>query len=104
MAPIIKISKEEAQRRLSDVSGDRVFWCCDGSTIRSMRELEKALKKMRDETFSTHSNDEKKDFSNWVNDVIGDDKLARDLAKAKDKQQAAKCVSARIEFLSSKLA
>lgn len=103
MAQIIKISREEAERRLSNVTEGHIFWCCDGSTLRSMRDLEEAFNSMKDETFAYHSNDYKSDFSNWVNDVIGDDKLARDLIKARDKVRAAKCVSDRIAFLSTKL-
>ena len=103
MAKIVKIAKEEAKRRLSDVSDEHVFWCCDGSIYRSMRGLEEAFHSMSDETYAFHANESKNDFSNWVNDVIRDDKLARDLLKARDKARAARCVSERINFLSAKL-
>jgi hypothetical protein len=103
MAQIIRISKEEAERRLSNVPEGHMFWCCDGSTLRSMRDLEEAFYSMKDEIFAYHSNEYKNDFSNWVNDIIGDDKLARDLLKAHDKVRAAKFVSDRIAFLSAKL-
>jgi len=103
MAKIIKITREEAERRLSNVPEEHVFWCCDGSIYRNMRGLEEAFYSMSDETFACHANESKHDFSNWVNDVIKDDKLARDLLKAYDKSRAAKCVSDRIAFLSAKL-
>lgn len=103
MAKIVKISAEEAKRRLSDVPDENVFWCCDGSIYRNMRALEEALYRMSDEIFAFHANESKNDFSSWVNDVIKDDKLARDLIKARDKVRAAKCVSDRIAFLSAKL-
>lgn len=103
MAQIIKISREEAERRLSNVPEGHMFWCCDGSILRNMRDLEEAFYSMKDETFAYHSSEYKSDFSNWVNDIIGDDKLARDLIKARDKVRAAKCVSDRIAFLSAKL-
>jgi hypothetical protein len=59
---------------------------------------------MPDEAFAFHSNAEKSDFSNWVRDVIGDEKLARDLIKSPNQMQAAKCVTTRIAFLDTKLA
>jgi len=37
---------------------------------------------MNEETFGYHSNETKSDFSNWVKDVIGDEKLAADLKRA----------------------
>jgi hypothetical protein len=56
------------------------------------------------ETFTYHSNEEKKDFGNWVRDVIGDQKLARDLDRSSHPMQAAKRVAERVSFLSGRLA
>ncbi len=101
---IVKITKQDAEKRLARVPDDYVFWTHDGSVFHDMQELADGLNKMSDETFAYHSNAEKKDFSNWVNDILGDDKLARDLAKAKDRTQAGKFVTERMNFLISKLA
>jgi hypothetical protein len=103
MAKIVKITKQEAERRLGDVPDDKRFWCRDGKDIRNLRELRKALIDMSDDTFYYHSGEERKDFSNWVRDVIGDDKLARDLSKAKSHMQACQVVTERISFLESKI-
>jgi hypothetical protein len=103
MAKIVKISKEEAERRLRDVPDDERFWCHDGKDIKNLRELRKALIDMSDETFYYHSGEERKDFSNWVRDVVGDDKLARDLSKARSRMQASQAVAERISFLESKI-
>jgi|GEM_PF-5718541 len=40
---------------------------------------------------------------NWVRDVIGDDKLARDLARARSREQAGRAVVQRLSLLRSKL-
>jgi hypothetical protein len=104
MATIVRILKEEAERRLSDVPEEHAFRCHDGSTLRSMRELGAAFNSMTDENYAYHSNAERQDFSSWVNDIIGDDKLARDLAKSPDRIKAAKKVAERLSFLSAKLA
>ena len=100
---VARILKADAEMLLGRVPDDRVFWCCDGGIVVSMRQLGEALNIMADETFTYHSNDERKDFACWVKDVIGDEKLARDLTKAPNRNQAAKRVMERIDFLSAKL-
>ena len=103
MAKIVKISKEEANRRLGDVPDGVRFWCHDGKLIRNLAELEKALNDMSDETFHYHSGEGRSDFSNWIRDVVGDNRLAKDLSKAKSRIQASKAVAQRISFLESKI-
>ena len=103
MARIIKISKEEANRRLGDVPDGKLFWCHDGKLIKNLGELEKALNDMSDETFHYHASEGRNDFSNWVRDVVGDNKLANDLSRAKSRIQASKAVAQRISFLESKI-
>ena len=102
MPKIIRISKEEAYRRLGDVADDKRFWCQDSKVIKNLKELEGALNNMSDETFHHHSGEDRNDFSNWVRDVLGDDKLARDLSKAKSRIQASRAIAQRISFLRSK--
>lgn len=98
-----KILKEHAERRLADVPDQYTFWCHDGRIIRNIRELKDALELMGDETYAYHANNEKNDFSKWVKDIIGDEKLARDLSKASDKRQASQYVKARETFLLGKI-
>jgi len=43
MAKIVKISKEEANRRLGNMPDEKHFWCHDGKLIKNLGELEKAL-------------------------------------------------------------
>jgi hypothetical protein len=103
MARIVKISREEAKRRLADVPDDNRFWCHDGKTIKSLSELGEALNDMSDETFHHHSGGERNDFSKWVREVVGDGTLANDLSKAKSQIQGSQAVAKRISFLESKL-
>jgi hypothetical protein len=98
-----RILRQDAERLLGDVPGEYAFKCCDGGVFRNMRELGIALNNMTDETFAYHSNESKSDFSNWVADLVKDEKLARDLRKSVDRVQAAKSVEKRIAFLQSKL-
>lgn len=97
-------AKEETQKFLADVPEEYVFWCCDGQIIRNMKQLAEALLGMTDETFGYHSNIYKRDFSCWVRDVIGDEKLATVLEEASNRTMAAGYVATRIASLSKKLA
>jgi hypothetical protein len=103
MVKIVKISKEEANKRLGDVPDEKSFWCQDGRVIKNLKELEEALNDMSDETFHYHLGEGRNDFSNWIRDVVGDNKLANDLSKAKSRIQANKTVAQRISFLQSKV-
>jgi hypothetical protein len=98
-----RILKQHAERRLADVPDQYVFWCQDGRMIKSIRELKEAFGMMSDDTYLYHANRERNDYSNWVKDIIGDEKLARDLFKASDKHQASKYVKARERFLLGKI-
>jgi len=91
--------KEMADKFLAKVPAEYVFWCHDGSIFGSMKELAEGLSAMSDETFAYHSNPEKQDFSNWVGDVIKDEKLATELAMAVSRLQAAEYVAARVTLL-----
>lgn len=103
MVKIVKISRDEAKRRLGDVPDEKRFWCHDGRNIKSLSELGKSLEDMSDETFCYHSCEQRKDFSKWVREVVGDEKLANDLSKAKLRIKASQAVAQRISFLEGKL-
>lgn len=98
-----KISRQDAKKLLANVPEEYVFRSYDGSMLRNMRDLAQSLASMTDETFTYHSNEEKKDFSNWVRDIIGDQTLAKALEKSLDRNSAAGEVSRRLAFLEGKL-
>jgi hypothetical protein len=100
----MEVTREVAKKLLSSVPENYAFRCCDGRLIRNVRELGKTLAHMADESFYYHVNQNKNDFSKWVNDMIGDEKLARHLNRAGDKHQALRELSDRIAFLSGQLA
>jgi hypothetical protein len=103
MAKIIKITKEEAKRRLGDVPDDKRFWCHDGKVIKNLRELRKALIDISDETFHYHLSEGRSDFSKWIREVVRDEKLANELSKVRSRIQASQAVAERISFLETKL-
>lgn len=93
------VTRGDAERFLNDVPEEYQFWLKDGSTIRNVEQLAESLKNMNHETFKHHSNNEKTDFSNWLRDIVGDEKLARDLMKNKSKDSAYNKVKDRIALL-----
>jgi len=103
MVKIGKVSKEEAKRYLRDVPDDKRFWCHDGKIIKNLRELRKVLIDISDETFHYHLGGGRNDFSKWIRDVVGDDKLAEDFSKTKSRMQASQAVAERISFLERKI-
>lgn len=98
------ISKSQAEKFLAKVPEENVFWCNDGRLLRDIKDLKEALATMSDQTFAYHSNNIKKDFSNWVRDIVGDYNLARDLEMVSNREEAARIAEARYLFLASKLA
>jgi len=99
---MVKITAKVAERMLGEAPNGKQFYCIDGRVVKNLLELELALKEMSEETFCYHSNETKSDFSNWVKDVIGDEKLSRDLQKSAGRTRAVKKVADRIAWLSSK--
>ena len=95
--------KYDAQKFLNIVPEEYVFRCHDGRILKNVKELGEALAVMADETFAYHSNSEKTDFSNWVRDVIGDEKLAKDLENALNRNQATRIVTDRIDIFTRAL-
>jgi len=100
---MVKLSKSDALRILGNVPLENRFWCCNGAVLNNLQELESALNNMSEESFKHHANDERNDFTNWVKEIIKDEKLAKDLSKAKTKATAVKKVNARIKTMSNVL-
>jgi hypothetical protein len=103
MVKIVKIGKEEARRRLADVPDDKRFWCHDGRVMKNLGELRKGLIDISDETFRYHFGEGRNDFSKWIREVVGDEKLANALGKVRSRIQASQAVAERISFLETKL-
>jgi len=94
-------SSEISSNYLSNVPEERRFWCRDGNILNNLEELRSALKNMSNETYIWHVNSERNDFSNWINDIIGDSELARSIGKSKTKTEMARKLSMRIKELRS---
>ena len=95
-------TKQDAARVLSDTSSDRCFFCHDGCLSRNLQQLAECLDQMSDDSYNHHVTPVKNDFSTWIRDVFGDDKLANDLARCTNRPEAAKAIRDRIAWLQKK--
>ncbi len=91
-------SGKAAKKALSEVYDHLCFFLNDGRVLKSLKDLGKALKQMPSDVYKHHVNKHKNDFANWVNDVFGDDKLAKEL-KNFPKTKTAKIIAKRIKEL-----
>jgi hypothetical protein len=101
---MVETMKEEAQRLLLDVPGEKSFWVNGGQVLHNLEELGEALRTMSDENYIYHANGQKNDFITWVREVIGDEKLAGKLKVITTRAQMARAVSSRVILLSKRLA
>lgn len=69
----------EAKNLVVSCQEECSFKIADGGTIRNLNELSKSLENIDDTVFMHHVNGERNDFSNWIKDVLKDEKLAADL-------------------------
>ena len=74
------------------------FRCADGQVARSLEALLSCLEQMSQETYQHHVYFDHNDFSNWLLDIIGDDKLALDLFHA-EQHKAVALLRARLHFI-----
>jgi alpha-amylase len=95
--------KERARSLLSKVPPDKVFWLHDGRSLSGLEELRDALASMDQGLFQRHAQPGKNDFARWIIDVIGDTKLAKEMAKCRTAKSAFARVESRINELISRL-
>jgi hypothetical protein len=91
----VEVKKNGAKKILTKVPEAMVFWCHDGQIFNDLDELIAGFDLMTDETFIYHANENKNDFSCWIIDVIGDQILADDIKKARNKTEAKKITQQR---------
>jgi hypothetical protein len=95
-------NKEDAQRVLRHVPDEKRFYCHDGSIYNNIHDLKSGLERIHEHAYRHHASEEKNDFARWVREVLGDDKLSHDLARAPDKKEAVRIVAERIAWLQAR--
>ena len=79
------IPEEHGKSLYAELQPELYFRLHGGGIIKSIVGLQKALLEMNNETFSSHCNNNKNDFSTWVKDVFKEPALAKQLEKAHTK-------------------
>jgi predicted metal-dependent HD superfamily phosphohydrolase len=92
----------DARKILADVPPEKAFYCHEDGYFQNLQQLLAGLENLPDDIYSYHVNPDNNDFANWIRDVIGDTKLARDMIKAPDRAAAVKAVSSRVKYLSAR--
>jgi len=83
-----------------DVPDIKSFITLDGDKIKNLSELSEKLETMQDKVYKHHVNEEKNDFSKWVNDVMDDEELAQDLMGTEKQEAQVAVLKAMIKKLS----
>lgn len=79
-----------------DTKPEKAFYCADGSILKNLRELAQKLKTISPEAYSHHANSYRNDFYNWIKDVYGNEKLAKEVAFAGSSREASAIIEKAI--------
>ena len=90
------MAENKNKRFLLDVSPSNFFILSNGMKIKNPIELADSLRTMPNKVFEYHVNPHKNDFSNWIKDIIKDNKLADEIYKAESKNEMIKLIERRI--------
>jgi len=94
------ISAEVAREYLRDVEPMwKAFWFHMHLVAKNLEEFAEGLGGISDEVFRYHTSGQKNDLARWVQEVIGDSVLARELSSVVSKEEAAEIVRTRVAAL-----
>jgi hypothetical protein len=71
-----------------EVEPELRLWLSDGRVIKNIEELYKAVKNMKNNVYNEHVSSSKNEFADWVGEILGQESLASELAKANKKEAA----------------
>jgi len=89
-------------KELKEAPAGKYFYAHNGMSIRNLNELAVAIDLMDKKIFEFHVNKDKNDFSNWVKEVIKEEKLAKELLDIKSKIASAERIHKYINRVSKK--
>lgn len=93
------LTSTDAKKFLSRVPASKSFRIEGGKDIYDLKGLADALDEISDSSYRHHVSGTRNDFANWVEDVMGDDDLARALRSASNRRSMLHAVQRRIGFL-----
>ncbi|MFH1589480.1 MAG: DUF5752 family protein [archaeon] len=95
----------DAEKFLTDVRYDWSFWFTDGTIARNIYELVNTIEVLEDKDFCYHVNEDhqKNDFARWIDEVLGNSKLANDLWSEMDKHKYVRKIRRRVKQIEKQL-
>jgi len=69
------------------VNPEHYFVLSDGKKLKNLQDLYENVKHMDNEVFYKHVNENKNDFSSWINDIMGIKELASAIKSAKTREE-----------------
>ncbi|MEM2115997.1 MAG: hypothetical protein QXD62_03375 [Candidatus Woesearchaeota archaeon] len=96
-------SEDRLKMILSECNPEEAFILSNGIRLHSLKELKEALLIIPSEVYNHHVTYDRNDFANWIRDIFKDYILAERIRKAENKEEAAKIIEKRIEFLEDRL-
>jgi len=95
-----KIEADVARIYLRDVEPMwKAFWFHMHLVARNLEEFAAGMGEISDDIFAYHSSGQKNDFAGWIQEVIGDSMLARQLEAVGTKEEAAAALRRRVAEL-----
>lgn len=88
---------KDTKHALVCANGEQCFWTTDGKIISNIVELSDALETMTGDVFTHHVTKEKNDFANWIESVLNDRELAKNLRTAKKPNTARAIIVRRLK-------
>jgi ribosomal protein S6 len=96
-----KLSLNDFKIALSDVEPEHYFQAKDGTVVKNLIDLAKAIELMDESIFNHHVSDHRNDFAAWLEDIIGDTELAKKIRNLRDKERMIEEIEERINQIRS---
>ncbi len=98
--PDLQTNAETARIYLRDVEPMwKAFWFHMHLVAKNLEEFAAGMAEISDEVFAYHASGQKNDFAAWVQEVIGDSVLARQLEVVDTKEEVAAVLRRRVAEL-----
>lgn len=72
------------------------FYACDGSALKSVKDMLDWIRSSNEDSFTYHVNADKNDFVGWVKTILKDNVLAKKIATVKTREEMIEEVEKRI--------
>ena len=76
------------------------FYFSNGESAGSLEEFLRVLKKIDDECFFSHVNEQKNDFANWIRVCVKDKALSNKVRKMNDQDKIIEAIHKKLKFSS----